>query len=85
MAGFTALLSQEQSEIDDFQRRYRELNFRGLLGVFRRWRWIKCESMPDSQIITHWRMRPEVRWSIYMGLLFFVIALISGHFSSLPK
>ena len=86
MAGFITLLSQDQSEIDEFQRRYRELTLRGVLAPFRRLRWIRREAPPTpSQIVTHWRSRSDARRLIYLGLIFLVVGLISGHFSSLPR
>jgi len=86
LAGYCGLLSQDQSEIDEFQRRYRELSFRGVLAPLRRWRWVRREAPPTpSQIGAHWRSRPQVRRLICLGLIFFIIALITGHFSSFPK
>src|SRR5262245_19495015 len=85
-AGFAALLSQDQSEIDEFQRRYQELTFRGVLSLFQRWRWLRREAPPKpSQIVTHWRSRAHVRRVIYIGLVFLVIAFIFGQFASLPR
>ena len=85
LAGYVALLSQDQSEIDDFQRRYSELTSRGIAGYFKRLRWVRREALPISQIVSRWRTRPEVRRLIWVGLLALAVALISGHFSSLPK
>jgi len=84
-AGYVALLSQEQSEVADFRRRYEQLSFRGVLAPFQRWMWLRREALPISRVIGHWRTRPEVRRLIWLGLLFFAVALISGHFSSLPR
>lgn len=85
MAGYAVLLSQDQHEINDLQRRYRALAFRGVLAPFRRWRWMRREALPLSQIVKHWQTRPEVRRLIYIGFICLIVAFISGHFSSLPK
>jgi len=81
-AGLAALVSQEKSEIDDFNQRLEHIQFR---GFWDRWGWMRRESLPLSQIVAHWRTRLVVRRLIWFGLLSFLIALISGHFASLPK
>jgi hypothetical protein len=85
IAGYAALLSADQRELDDFKRRYRALEFRGTLAWLRRWSWARREALPLSQVVNHWRTRPEVRRLIYVGCVCFLVALVSGHFSSLPK
>jgi len=85
LAGYVALLSRDQREVDELQRRYRELTSRGILAPFRSLSWIRRESLPLSQIVVHWRTRSEIRRLIYLGFIFLVIALISAHFSSLPR
>ncbi len=76
MAGYLALLSPDQSEIDDLKRRLERVQYRGLLAPIRRLQWIRRDTLPVSQIIIHWRTRPEVRRLIWLGLLFSAITFI---------
>lgn len=84
-AGFVALLSPDDSEIADFQKRYEQHSFRGILAPLQRWLWLRREALPISNVIMHWRARPEVRRLIWLGLLFFVGAMVAGRYCTFPR
>ena len=84
-AGYAALLSLDQSEITDLHRRAEQQRTPGFFGAVEHYFWLRREVLPLSRIITHWRSRPDVRRSIWLGLAFLVAAAISAQFASLPR
>ena len=85
IAGFVALLSQDQDEIDQFQRGLHQIPKRGLRGAIERYFYMRREALPLSQVVLHWKTRREVRIIISIGVGFAIIAFITGHFTTFPK
>jgi hypothetical protein len=85
IAGYVALLSLDQSEIEDLHRRGEQHRTPGFLGAVKHYFWLRREHLLLSRIITHWRTRPNVRRYIWLGLAFLIASVISGQFASLPR
>jgi hypothetical protein len=78
-----ALASQAESE--DLRRRLAELPAHGFAAAVQRYFWLRGEVIQFSRIASHRRARPHARKAIWIGLAFFVAALISGQFAAYPR
>ena len=76
LAGFVALLSLDDAD----QQRYREkVADAKRVGGWKEY-WAIRDSLPLSQIVSHWRTRPESRRLILIGLAFGIVTLVAAFF-----
>jgi len=77
LAGFAALLSQDDVDHRRFEQKVSEARRFGSWKVYRT---MRRESLPISQIAAHWRTRSEVRRLIWIGLAFSIATFIAAQF-----
>ena len=72
LAGFCALLAHDDAD----ERRFNEkLAKAKRKGPWQEYLTMRREALRFSQVVSHWRSRPEVRLSIWLGLVSGVIAV----------
>jgi hypothetical protein len=84
-AGFAALVSLDQSEMEDLHRRSAPHRSPGFLDSVENYFRLRREVLPPSRIITHWRTRPDVRRYVWLGLGLAAAAVVAGQFASVPQ
>ena len=76
LAGFCALLAHHDGEIRRFQTEYARARDRGPWQEYlAHWR-----IYTPPMIVAHWQTRPEVRKSVWVGVIASLIATVAAHF-----
>ncbi len=78
LAGFCALLSPDEADTGRFQEKIHRAQQKGWLHTYLS---MYFESLPLSQIVSHWRTRSSVRWLLFVGAACFLLALFTGRFT----
>ncbi len=75
MAGLVTLLAHDDDEIRRIQERVAAA---GRVSAWRAYFTMRAEASRISDIVSHWRTRPETRLSVWIGLAFGVVAIIAA-------
>jgi hypothetical protein len=77
LAGFCALLAHDDADLQRLQDKVAEAR---RVGRWEAYWTMRREALRASDVLSHWRTRPEVRRSIWLGLAFGIITLIAVQF-----
>lgn len=84
LAGYASLLTLNDQEQADLNRRLSQRPQRGWLNQWRHNRRVLRDAFPLSLFWHHWRDRPEVRRLFYWAMLFLFITCLLGQFARQP-
>jgi len=85
-AGCMSIVAPDEDESAENRRKLAELPSRGLAAQIQRYCYSRyLASRYLSRIGSHWCTRPQARRLVWIGLVFFVTALISGQFAAFPR
>src|SRR5579859_6605029 len=76
LAGLVALLSLDDADRQRYQEKVAEAR---RVGGWKEY-WAIRDVLPLSQVVSHWRTRPESRRLIWIGLAFGIVTLVAAFF-----